>query len=607
MRLFSLNERAPAKHLPSDGLHARALVEAEGHRLPLLVKRPLHPALDAAEPFHRAWLGGAEASAKLETPACVRVVDWGMRDGAPHLASEYPVGCTLREILERVEALGERLDQGVALSIAATLLQVLAHASEQIPLFTNLDLGPESLRVTPEGALLVPEFGLWSALDPAALVRLRFHCGHVHYLAPEVLKSTPSEPRSDLFSVGVLLCELVTGRSPFLRPTALMSALAITQRTELTLPGLENVDASLRKVIEDLAAPSVDTRLPTAEAALRALEPHLVAPDEARAALSRWATRTMATSDAPPSSDTPESVPRAAPKLPPFPPQLIASSSQPPQAAPASSSSPPPTVQMPVHRQAALLSMSDEPTYRGPLVRPAPSRDSASARPARAPLPPPPVSASAVPASIPVPVPPPSSPPQPERASRASAPEPPPLLSSIPAAAQAPRPELAPPRARDGLTAVIDRMTEPSPVLARVASGTAEHEPRFVEPSSLPKPLPPPAPVAVLHASSSAPPLLAPGHLPAFPSAPAPLPAPIPMRLDHERGPQSPLAPYPIPSASAPKWRDPSATLFQAKAHRIESRPPATARRPSWQLLLTTMLAGFLLVLGGLLLYRVIS
>ena len=154
----------------------------------------------------------AHAVARLDHPGCVRVLDYGIAGGAPYLAMELLEGPTLAAALR---------DEGAfqvarAVSVARALLAALAHAHGRGVL--HRDVKPENVILAAGGAPrpVLIDFGLASMRDAGPLTGAGMCMGSPAYMAPERLLGEPHTERSDVYSVGVILYELLAGTSPFL-------------------------------------------------------------------------------------------------------------------------------------------------------------------------------------------------------------------------------------------------------------------------------------------------------------------------------------------------------------------------------------------------------
>jgi len=153
----------------------------------------------------------ARAMARLDHPNIVTVHDIGDEDGRPYLVCQYIAGGDLRQALREA---GGRLPLERALAIAGELCAALAHAHAAG--IVHRDLKPANVWLTAGGAAKLGDFGLASGLDRSRLTIAGTVLGTAAYMAPEQALGQPADARSDLYALGCVLYEMVTGRPPFL-------------------------------------------------------------------------------------------------------------------------------------------------------------------------------------------------------------------------------------------------------------------------------------------------------------------------------------------------------------------------------------------------------
>jgi serine/threonine-protein kinase len=217
------------------------------------------------------WLERIERHAALDHPGAVRIFDWGVSEGEAYAAVEAVDGLDLRRLLAYVRQADGKLSPSASVYLLRGLLAVVADAQEQ-GLAAHLDLDPRSVLLRPDASLTLTEFAMWEALPAAEAARRRFDRGRVHYLAPELARSLPGDARSDVFSAGAILFELLTGERPFVARTHLLVAMAIAEgkRSPIHELGLSLPDG-LTEIVETMLARLPEERFQSARAALHAL------------------------------------------------------------------------------------------------------------------------------------------------------------------------------------------------------------------------------------------------------------------------------------------------------------------------------------------------
>ncbi|MBI2841245.1 MAG: protein kinase [Acidobacteria bacterium] len=172
------------------------------------IKRPLPAVMD--EPNYVArFLREAEIGRTLHHPNIIRVVDHGAVNGVPYFAMELIDGETLRALLSREETLEPRRAAEIIGHVAEAL--DYAHLKGVI----HRDLKPSNIMLSERLGVKVMDYGIARALRFEPLTTERFFLGTAHYVSPEVIEGRPSDGRSDLFALGVIFCEMLTGDRPW--------------------------------------------------------------------------------------------------------------------------------------------------------------------------------------------------------------------------------------------------------------------------------------------------------------------------------------------------------------------------------------------------------
>jgi beta-lactam-binding protein with PASTA domain/tRNA A-37 threonylcarbamoyl transferase component Bud32 len=178
----------------------------------------LHRSLAGDQALVDRFRREARAAAGLSHPNVVAVYDWGAVDGVYYMVMEYVRGRATRELLNA----SGRLEPAQAAEIVRQTLRALGHAHQQG--FVHRDIKPENILVTTEGVVKVTDFGLARAYAEGRQTQAGTVTGTVQYLAPEQIRGEPADPRSDLYSLGIVSYELLTGKLPFTGETAMAIA-----------------------------------------------------------------------------------------------------------------------------------------------------------------------------------------------------------------------------------------------------------------------------------------------------------------------------------------------------------------------------------------------
>ncbi len=217
---------------------------------------------DLEERFERE----AHATARLDHPGCVRIVDFGRAAERQFIAMELLRGPTLAEVLLETGALAI----AQATHITRDLLGAIAHAHGRGVL--HRDVKPANVMLVERGAVLI-DFGLATLRDDAHLTQAGACVGSPSYIAPERLRGEPADERADVYSVGVILYEMLGGMRPFIGSSSreiMESALARPPRPLRVLR--PEIGAALEAVVARALAKDPARRYVSAAAMLGALE-----------------------------------------------------------------------------------------------------------------------------------------------------------------------------------------------------------------------------------------------------------------------------------------------------------------------------------------------
>jgi serine/threonine-protein kinase len=205
----------------------------------------------------------AQAAANLTHPNIVSVYDWGEEGGTYFIVMEYVEGRSLAEIL-RAEG---RLHPQRAADIAADIATALGFAHRNG--VVHRDVKPGNVLISPTGQVKVADFGIARAVGSDAednLTQAGSVMGTATYFSPEQAQGLPLDPRSDLYALGVVLYEMVTGRPPFSGDSPV--AIAYKHVQEQPVPPRQidpEVPAALEAIILRLLAKNPADRYASAE------------------------------------------------------------------------------------------------------------------------------------------------------------------------------------------------------------------------------------------------------------------------------------------------------------------------------------------------------
>jgi len=190
-------------------VHLAILPGVEGFQKELVVKQIL-PELAKDERFVEMFVSEAKNAVALQHGNIVPVYELGIVDGVYFIAMERVHGRTLADVLDA----GVAIPPEASVHVAIEVLRALVHAHGRTPPLVHRDLSGRNVMITWEGEVKVLDFGISGRAGASGRDA---PMGSVGYLAPEQIRGEPADPRTDLFAVGILLHEMLTGEPLFWR------------------------------------------------------------------------------------------------------------------------------------------------------------------------------------------------------------------------------------------------------------------------------------------------------------------------------------------------------------------------------------------------------
>jgi serine/threonine-protein kinase len=238
---------------------------------------------DQIERFRRE----ARAVAQVSHPNVVAVIDAGEDGGRPYIVFEYVEGETLKQRIERLGKLP--LDEAAAYSIEVGRGLQAAHARRLV----HRDVKPQNVLIDSEGRAKVTDFGIARELESDGLTKTGRVLGTTDYVSPEQAMGQEVDARSDIYSLGVLLFEMLTGDVPFKAENLVGVAMKhVNERMPNVQRRRPEVSSALAAVIERATEKKADKRYPDMAAMLADLE-HALDVEVARAGRSTGEATTV--------------------------------------------------------------------------------------------------------------------------------------------------------------------------------------------------------------------------------------------------------------------------------------------------------------------------
>ncbi len=226
------------------------------------------------EEFVKRFRVEAQAAASLNHPNIVSIYDVGKQDDAQYIVMEFIDGITLKDYINQSGAMPWKEAVSIAIQICSALEQ--AHKNQIV----HRDIKPHNIMLTKEGIAKVTDFGIARAVTSATITMVGSTIGSVHYFSPEQARGGYTDEKSDLYSLGVTLYEMVTGKVPFDGDSPVAVALKhIQEKAERPA----DVNPTIPKGVNDLIVKAMkknqDLRYPNATQMLNDLQRTLNEPN----------------------------------------------------------------------------------------------------------------------------------------------------------------------------------------------------------------------------------------------------------------------------------------------------------------------------------------
>ena len=237
-------------------------VDTRLQRLVALKVRPIEPDDESKQRF----LQEARVLANLGHPNIVQIYDIGEVGDLLYLAVEYVEGRTLRQIM--VDSARLNLDYVIDIVVQVSIALGYAHRRGII----HRDIKPENIMVSTDGRVLVLDFGLAIAPGESTVTNAGTIVGTIAYMSPEQLRGNPVDARSDIFSLGLVFYELLTGRRAFSTETLPILIRSVIDQVPASPRSIEQtIPAAIDEIVMKLLAKAPEDRFQTIDQFLTAL------------------------------------------------------------------------------------------------------------------------------------------------------------------------------------------------------------------------------------------------------------------------------------------------------------------------------------------------
>ena len=194
----------------------------------------------------------AKAMADLDHPHIVRITDIGEEDGQQYLAMEYVAGLDLKRYIKEHYPLSN--EEAVRIMGQILLAMRLAHTRGIV----HRDLKPQNILLTPDGTAKVTDFGIAVAFAETSLTQTNSMLGSVHYLSPEQARGSKATVQSDIYAMGIIFYEMLTGHIPYDGDSAVTIAL---QHFQKPLPSVIDENPSVPQALENVVIKATAKKL----------------------------------------------------------------------------------------------------------------------------------------------------------------------------------------------------------------------------------------------------------------------------------------------------------------------------------------------------------
>jgi len=225
----------------------------------------IHQSVEKEKDIRQRFLQEAKLAASIDHPGIIQIMDFGSHDDFDYLIMPYIEGATLQEEMEKGP-----FDLDAALDRMMAMTDALAHAHRQN--IIHRDIKPSNFMIDADGRIILTDFGISKNLGDPNLTATNMILGSPKFMSPEQISGKPVDRRSDLYSLGLIFYQMVTGRYPF--ESADIASLAYKQVNEHPPSPFQmnaRVPGPLSDIIARLLEKNPDARYPGGDDLLKDL------------------------------------------------------------------------------------------------------------------------------------------------------------------------------------------------------------------------------------------------------------------------------------------------------------------------------------------------
>jgi len=222
--------------------------------------KTLKPSYLENENFVTRFKREAQTAANLNHPNIVQIFDWGVEENAPYFVMEFIEGTTLSTVISK----NKKINITDVLHIGAQVSSALQAAHESN--LVHRDIKPGNIMITPNGKIKVTDFGIVSIQNENSdMTKSGTILGTANYISPEQAQGTSVSSKSDLYSLGIVMYEMLSGRTPFIGETPISIATQhLTEKPRPLIELVENIPGGIDKIILKLLNKKPESRFKSA-------------------------------------------------------------------------------------------------------------------------------------------------------------------------------------------------------------------------------------------------------------------------------------------------------------------------------------------------------
>ncbi|MGL5256159.1 MAG: Stk1 family PASTA domain-containing Ser/Thr kinase [Proteocatella sp.] len=213
----------------------------------------LKPEFNNDEEFLEKFKNEAQSAASLNQQNIINIYDVGQEDDISYIVMEYVDGENLKDLIHKKGALPKELMISIARQIALALEE--AHSKKIV----HRDIKSQNIMLTRNNVVKVADFGIAKAVSSSTITAVGSIMGSVHYFSPEQARGGYVDERSDIYSLGIVMYEMITGKLPFDGDTPVNIALKHIQE-ELVFSDNDDISSEIKDVIRKATQKSADRR-----------------------------------------------------------------------------------------------------------------------------------------------------------------------------------------------------------------------------------------------------------------------------------------------------------------------------------------------------------